>query len=350
MPQIKKLSTLLKNKHIDVENQLVIQKTNPLLTLSETSLTLAELKILDAYLSKINSHEPEKRLVKLEKGQIEDLLGVTQIKQPDLEKRIENMFQIITIRDERKSKGFTKITLFEKAVCYQDEDNLWQVELSASQSAMEYIFFPENLGYLRYRLSNVVGLTSRYSYILYLYLEQQKFRTMWEISLEELKQILRCNANTYNQFKRFNDLILKKCFKELNEKTDCKCQYKPVKSGRKVIGIQFILNRTEENIFHATDWEEEPDDQISFLQSACFVSGINKPEFSRVEMQQILEVLSVIPKSKLPTDVPTGEIEFRWFHYLAYQYTNMNRIAEKSHIKNRFLYFLTMIKKDAGIL
>ena len=49
-----------------------------------------------------------------------------------------------------KSKGFTKISLFEKAECYQDSDGLWQIDLGASVSAMKYIFNPENLGYLRY--------------------------------------------------------------------------------------------------------------------------------------------------------------------------------------------------------
>ena len=62
---------------------LLIQKSNPLLSLSETGLTLAEFKILDAYLGRINSHDPEKRFIRFEKGEIERLLDVSQIK-PDV--------------------------------------------------------------------------------------------------------------------------------------------------------------------------------------------------------------------------------------------------------------------------
>lgn len=113
------------------------------MSLSETDISLTELKILDVYLSKIDSHDPENRFIRLDKGLIEELLGVTRIKSPDLEKRIENLFQTVTIRDENKPKGFTKIALFEKAQCYQDDDGLWQVELGASKSAMEYIFTPK---------------------------------------------------------------------------------------------------------------------------------------------------------------------------------------------------------------
>lgn len=101
-------------------------------------------------------------------------MGVSQIRPDDLEKRIDNLFQTVTIRDKNKSKRFCKISLFEKAKCYRDEDGLWQVDLGASPCAMEYIFNPERLGYLRYNLRNVVKLNSRYSYVLFLYLEQNR--------------------------------------------------------------------------------------------------------------------------------------------------------------------------------
>lgn len=223
------------------ENHMVL-KANPLVSLSETGLTLAEFKILDAYLARIDSHKPEERFIRLEKGEIEKYLGVTQIKPADLEKRIDNLFQTVTIRDKHKPRGFTKIALFEKAVCYQDDDGFWQVDLGASTSAMDYIFSVENIGFLRYRLRNVINLTSRYSYVLYLYFEQNRnMHLSWEIPLEELKSLLQCTAERYSQFKFFNSEILKKCQKELNEKTDCHFSYEPIRKGRKVSSIRFTL-------------------------------------------------------------------------------------------------------------
>lgn len=243
MPRRKKLPAVPDYKGAGKEpDNLLIQKSNPLLSLSETGLTLAEFKILDAYLGRINSHDPEKRFVRLEKGEIEQLLGVSQIKSDDLEKRIDNLFQTVTIRDKNKSKGFCKIALFEKAECYRDEDGLWLVDLGASPSAMEYIFNPERLGYLRYNLRNVVKLTSRYSYVLFLYLEQNRHMHLsWDVPLDELKALLRCTADTYSQFYRFNDLVLKKCTEELNDKTDCKFTYEPIKRGRTVKAVRFTL-------------------------------------------------------------------------------------------------------------
>ncbi len=332
----------------------IVQKSNPLLTLSETELTLPELKILDAYLSRINSHAPEKRFIRLEKGKIEELLGVTQIKSGDLEKRIDSLFKPVTIRDENKSKGFTKISLFEKAECYQDSDGLWQIDLGASVSAMKYIFNPENLGYLRYRLANVINLTSRYSYILYLYLERERYRKSWEIPLVDLKSILRCTADTYSQFKRLNDLILKKCQKELNEKTNLRFSYEPIKKSRSVRAIRFTietlpaLNVPDLNQI-TFDNSESDNDDIGFLQGACCPFGKQEPEFTRVEMEQIFEILTCVPRSKLPPDPTTGtdDIRFRQYHYLSICYAKMNRAAEKTKIKNRFSYFCKILKGDA---
>jgi hypothetical protein len=90
------------------------------------------------------------------------------------------------------------------------------------------------------------------------------------------------------------------------------------------------------------------DDQIGFLQDACCHSGTQTPEFNRHDMEQIFEVLVTVPDSKLPLNVPTGSIEFRRYHYLSERYAAMNRAAAKNPIKNRFAYFLKIIKTDAG--
>ena len=231
------------------DDKLVVQKSNPLQSLSETAMSLTEFKILDAYLSRIDSHDEEKRYVRFEKGELEKILGVTKINQTDLKKRLKNLFQVLTIQDANKPDGFTVIALFEKAEAKQDENGLWQVDLACTSSALEYIFNIENIGYLRYRLKNIIDLTSRYSYVLYLYLEHNHFRKSWKVSLEELKKLLKCNAETYSQYKRFNDLVLKKCQKELTEKTNLRFSYYPTdKRGRSYKSLQFTVETVADQI------------------------------------------------------------------------------------------------------
>lgn len=329
--------------------KFLVQKSNPLQSLSETKMTLAEFKILDAYLSKIDSHKPEERSVTFDKGELESLLGVTQIKNKDLSNRIDNLFKVVTIQDPDKPNKFTKIALFSCAECTQGDDGLWTIKLACSPEAMEYIFNIESIGYLRYRLKNVVNLTSRYSYILYLYLESNRFRGSWTMSLDDLKKMLCCTADTYSEYKRFNDLVLKKCQKELSQKTDIDFDYVALRRGRKVSGIQFIL-KTPQNAIDSPveplfDSPEEFDwaDFYGSERLATLAEGCNY-EFNKAEMEQIARVLVRI---NIPCDRTTKSELYGKQFYLREKYAALNVIMCKKPIKNRFKYFLRMLDSDA---
>lgn len=339
MPKRNKLPLLPDYVGSGKNENLLIQKSNPLLSLSETSMTLPELKILDAYLARINSHEPEKRYVRFEKGELEELLGVTRMHRDELSRRIRNLFQVVTIQDERKPDKFECISLFERAKCEQDENGLWQVNLMCTNSAMEYIFNIENLGYLKYRLKNVVNLTSRYSYILYLFLEDKAYFKKTEITLEKLKKMLNCTAETYNEYKRFNDLILKKCKKEINQKTTINFEYIPIKKGRKVVAIEFKIQRTpdkqeintkvvshDENNSNLIYQEEHPECQSN-------LSG----DFGKDLKPNEIELLFGILADKVPNKPPES------LERLLKSLYNEMTLKSKEPVKKPVLYLLRMI-------
>lgn len=223
------------------ENKLTVQKSLPLFALWRSDLTLSEFKILDTYLSRIDSHKPEKRAIILEKGEIENALGIQKINNQDLKLRLKHLMgNVVEVPDKDEKKGFQLVTLFEEAEAEQDDDGLWNVKLECTQKAMKYFFNIENLGYLRYKLRCITSLTSRYTYIMFIYLEANRFRKSWEVPLEELKKILHCeNEATYNEFRFFNVKILKKVQKEMHEKTECQYSYFPIKRGRSVKTIRF---------------------------------------------------------------------------------------------------------------
>ena len=223
------------------ENKLTVQNSFPLFALWRSDLTLSEFKILDTYLSRIDSHKPEKRAIILEKGEIENALGIQKINNQDLKLRLKHLMgNVVEVPDKDEKKGFQLVTLFEEAEAEQDDDGLWNVKLECTQKAMKYFFNIENLGYLRYKLRCITSLTSRYTYIMFIYLEANRFRKSWEVPLEELKKILHCeNEATYNEFRFFNVKILKKVQKEMHEKTECQYSYFPIKRGRSVKAIRF---------------------------------------------------------------------------------------------------------------
>ena len=356
MPRRKKLPSIPDYTGIPKdESKLIVQKSNPLKSLSETGMSLAEFKILDAYLSKIDSHDEEKRFVRFEKGELEKILGVSRILKDDLDARLEGLFRVVTIRDHHKDKGFTKIALFEKAEAKQDDDGLWQVDLACTPSAMEYIFNIDVMGYLPYMLKNIIELTSRYSYVLYLYLESRrksKFSKSWTIPLDDLKANLRCTADTYKEYKRFNDMILKKCHKEINEKTNLRYSYEPIRGkGRKITAIRFTIETiadkmltdqnlpdqiTLEDISNTQLCKEDSNDvdyggELANLLGDAALDNEFPPEKVRVIQDLVLKVVH-----------STNHLDL--CNYLIDQVHKMNAYAPAK--EKRFAYLCQMLQND----
>lgn len=97
------------------ENKLIVQKSKPLFALWKSELTLAEFKILDTYLARIDSHHPERRQVIFEKGELEEKLGVKKIDTKILEERLRHLMgNVVKIPDGDEQKGFRLITLLTK--------------------------------------------------------------------------------------------------------------------------------------------------------------------------------------------------------------------------------------------
>ena len=338
-------------------DKLVVQKSKPLFALWQSELTLAEFKILDTYLSRINSHKPNDRAVRFGKGELEELLGVKRIRTQELDERLKHLMTTIKIEDSSRKGGFTRIALFEEAVAEQDDNGLWQVRLECTQKAMKYVFNIENLGYLRYKLRCITSLKSRQAYILFMYLETNRFRNPVEVGVQELKEILCCDKEeTYKEYKRFNDLVLKRVQKELNEKTECKFSYEPIKKGRSVVAVRFILetlakaNIEEINPNQITIDDYLESDSKELWENAITAEG-GKCEFTKEQIEEIRTILQTIPTHKLPQDTVTGmdDLTFRRYHYITQQMATMNRCDSEKKIKNRFAYFIKMLKKDAGL-
>lgn len=320
-------------------DKLTVQKSNPIFALWQSDLTLAEFKILDTYLARINSHEPDKRRVVFTKGELEEKLGVTQIKREDLEKRlIHLMGNVVRVPDKTTKRGFRLVTLFEEVDAEQDDYGQWTVTLECTQKAMKYFFNIEKLGYLRYKLRCITSITSRYTYIMFTYLESNRFRKSWEVPLAELKEILNCNKEeTYKEYKHFNNLILKKVQKEMHEKTECRFSYEPVKKGRSVVALRFTLETLPEL---AVDISEPEPSDIDFTDPLYLLSQACDNEFSKEQMEVIFAMISPMSLEHV------NGIEVARYHYLTEKYAILKMRANQTKIPHRFSYFKKLIESD----
>lgn len=334
----------------------LVQKARPFQSLAQSKLTLPEFKILDAYLARINSHEPEKRTVTFEKGELEQFLGVTRILKHDLDRRLQNLFQSVDIKDGNGRNNIHKIALFEEADARQDENGQWFITLTCTQAARRYIFNIENIGYLQYKLRAIINLTSRYSYIMFLYLERNRHWKTWTVSLDELKYELNCAADSYAAYKEFNDKILKRCQKELQDKTGIVFNYEPIRTGRKVTSVKFtvltqseLLSPTPEqsdldgqlllgNFSEIDDVDEEEQALEKYgSESLAFIAGACSYEFSKEEMRVIYDLVLEY--------LPYGNAVQR-YDYLIRKYNILKQYASKTTIKHRCNYLQKLIKED----
>lgn len=332
-------------------DKLTVQKSKPLYALWQSELTLAEFKILDTYLARIDSHHPEKRAVVFEKGELEEKLGVKKINQKELEERLKHLMgNVVNIPDEDEKKGFRLVSLFEEAVAEQDDYGLWKVKLECTQKAMKYIFNIEHLGYCRYKLRCITSITSRYTYIMFIYLESHRKMKSWEVSLEELKHILNCdNEETYKEFKRFNDRLLKRVQKEMHEKTECRYSYEPIKKGRSVVAVRFTvetlpkasLDEVDENQMTIEQWQAEASKEKELWQTP-----LEDFNFTQEQYDELFSVLVTIPDFKLPqSSACYGSIDLMRYHYIQIKVAEIKR---RANIKSTFNYLLKILKQDAA--
>lgn len=337
------------------EDKLTVQKSLPLFALWQSDLTLSEFKILDTYLSRIDSHKPDKRAVMFEKGELEALLGVQKINKKDLEARLKHLMEhVVKLEDRGSKKGFRLVSLFEEAIAEQDDNGLWQVKLECTQKAMMYFFNVESLGYLRYKLRCITSLTSRYTYIMFTYLEHNRFRKSWEVDLGELKQILACDTEeTYKQFKRFNDLVLKKVQKEMHEKTECRYAYESIKKGRSVVAIRFTVETLPKLTFEDADPNQYTLDDWQNSERDNICHGFSSPEFEDFTHEQ-LELLKDLGWSKKRDSDYQKHKELLNDTLLACEYAVADYLrqtiimAKTRNPKNLFLYVKKMVENDGN--
>ncbi len=323
-----------------------VQKSRPLSTLYKSDLKLLEFKLIDVYLSKINSHDPTQRRVTFEKGELERLFGVNRLRTCELHAHLYKIMLPLTLRSTQDELHL--VTLFEEATCKKDEYGVWQVNLECSQKALKYFFNIDNLGYLRYKLKCIAKLQSRYSYVLFNYLESNRFRKTWKVTFSEFREILGCaDDSSYSKYKRFNDKILKRAYAEINEKTPCIFTYSPICSGRTVTHIElsvivFDEEPVPQNVRKLSE-SDEGDERITLWQAAC------NNEFNTAEMNHLAQFLMLIPKTNFLSYASVEDLDLQRYHYLSEKYASMNRISQVRHINNRFSYMLGILKRDAVI-
>lgn len=315
-----------------------VQKSDPLFLMRSVPFTLGELKILDTYISRINASDSEATTVIFTKDEYERLMGISKTNAETLKKHTRGLLGKV-VELQMPNKNYLQFVLFIAAEYRLDEYGIPIIELSCSEKAKDLFFCINKYHYYKYALENVINLTHKASYLLYIYLLPNRFRKSWIISVDELRDnVFDCKNNeSYKKYKEFKRAVLDPAVKELNEKTDCNFRYEPIKTGRTITGINFIFNK---------QIEVAPDaSQLSFgLEEIDYGSelgnllgtAICQDEFS---VKQVRILQDLVQKAE------TGDT-IQKCNYLKEKVNLLNYYSMTKGVKNRFLYLKKLIEND----
>lgn len=302
-----------------------VEKSDPLLIMKDIPFSLGELKLLDIYLSRINAADPQQRTVIFTKEEYEKLMG---FKNADGRTLDRNTDKLLTKTVKLKvGEYFDKYVLFERA-SYKELDGKKVVTIKCTESAQDFFFCLQKYHYNSYELRNVLGLSSIHSYLLYLHVRTNRYRGTWTVSLQQLRDEILDLEGSYQEYKIFRRDVLLPAVKELNEKTDCHFDIEPIKNGRLVRAIEFRYHSEDPEqltMFNAVMPESENYSNNELAQICEF-------SFSDEEIKLLSAVME-----RLCVDTDT----------VRECYNRMKIYENKTKIKNRLLYLVEVIKKEA---
>ena len=325
-----------------------VEKSDPLVLMRSVPFSLGELKILDTYISRINASDDTKRTVIFTKEEYAELMGLTCVDYRTLKSNTKGLLGKV-VELEMPDKEYLQFVLFEQARYHKDEYGKPIIELTCTPLANNLFFCIEKYHYFKYALENVINLTRKASYLLYLHILTNRYRSEWEIKLEELRdKVLDCKErSSYQAFKEFKRAVLDPAVKEVNQKTDCHFEYQAIKRGRKVAKIKFIYHSIGHQIEETVEALPSPISQQSLFDDVDYGSELADllgsaacdDEFTPEQIRVIQDlVIRVFPYS---TD------HMAMCDYLIGKIHKMNLYdTDRKTIKNRFSYLCKMIEKD----
>jgi len=323
-----------------IKKESLIEKRNVLNEMRANNMTLQELRFFSIYLSKINARDIKTRLVRFALTDFQRIMELPRIQANDIKPVVNKLLgRVVNIPTERG--GFIAFQLFKECKVDKDNDGVWFVEIDAHDKALPLMFEFKNR-YFTYQLWNALRLKSANQLRMYEILKQYEYLGERTISLSELRSFLGIEPTEYPRWERFRTRVLDGCQKALEETTDIKFTYEPIRKGRKgIVEVKFIIKKNNDYIDQLTldefiDMQPEPDyadderelqydEHLRLLAEAC------NYEFTNKEMQVLFNEIRLI-----------SDIAER-YHFLKDIYDKMNLYAG---VDKRYAYMRKIVEAE----
>ena len=219
-----------------------VKKSNILNELRNANASLVEYRLFCVYLAHL-SLKSEDNVVTFSLADYARIAGLDRPRYIDLKAQAHNMVGL-TAALLNEDGGFSVYSLFSEFKLFR-EDEQWFVSLECNPKIAPMI--REQKGrFLRYKLYNTIYLKSFNQQRIYELLKQYETIGTRIISLEDLRTFLGIGEKEYPVWGVFARDVLKVAQKALKESTDICFEYEPVKKGRPVVAVKFIIFKNRE--------------------------------------------------------------------------------------------------------
>ena len=233
-----------------------IQRSRALLAAIYSGLSVNEMKMIDFFLSQINSEKDSIRTIVLDQNIIERLLGVQRIRKEVMKKMAQhiNSYQLAFTEQTYKTYAYETVNLFSKVRCEQNSEGKWKVVMTCNQDAMPYLYHLKETGYMPYRIHLTKRIKGKYSYRLFIYLLDHVYSfhgtngSQWKAPIHEVIERLGVTNSFKDNPRRFLDLCLKPAIKELNDLQVLQVSHKTIKTGRNISHVEFLIRDSKDYI------------------------------------------------------------------------------------------------------
>ena len=313
-----------------------VERSNELNKLIPKGWNLTEVRFLAIYQAKINARNPESRVVTFP---LETFCEIMEIKKLNITQMKETVRSLLSkpVFLPNDKNGFIGIPLFvECEVLQDDKTNEWFVKIECHQKALPYMFEMKK-NYFTYELWNALSLSSVNQIRMYEILKQYEKIGNRIIEVEELKRLLGIKKNQYSLFKDFRTRVLESCQQALEQNTDIKYTFEPMRKGRKIHALKFTITKNKnfkddlklKEFIKPEDLEDiQIDTAIQSLYYRC------KEEYTIKQLEQLYDYVS-----NCGINISSGAD-----NYIYSIYANIKISGNK--INNLFKYTLSIIKDD----
>lgn len=329
---------MLKKEKNSLGLSFKVERSNELNQFSPSGMNLTEIRFLAIYQAKINARNPNTRMVTFPLAEFCKIMEINNLNVTHIKNVVDDIIcKPIHLPSDVAKNGLMVIPLFNECQLYQSDcSSEWVVQIECHPKALPYMFEMKK-NYFTYELWNALKLKSVNQIRMYEILKQYEKIGERIVLIEDLKLMLGISINQYRKFNDFKVRVLEPCQKALEQHTDIKYAFEPIRKSRKIYALKFTITKNKDfkddlRLKEFIKPKDLEDIQIESLIQSLYYRC--KEEYTINQLEELYDYIS-----NSGVNIVSG-ID----NYVYSVYANIK--ISKNKVNNLFRYTFSIIKSE----